>query len=461
MRTPAAAAVIAILLAAILVAGTLPDPAAALEQRGEVSYLRGPYNIAFFHRHNASYRIGAAMHFAHGKAHDLLQLTPFRDCYLVDPAFNAEAVACLFKPPKTEPDMEYFAPYTAQTMWQLFRAIDWTHMLHEQTYDIMSDKGVPWEKKKEWTDRAVRYYLKEFDLPLSPAPIEVTMRRAAVMMKPYFTLFRNYYPLSNDFFYVAHWWHPAVYEAMMLGGNGASQDMMVEQVDQTTVTDVLRERPRVMLLSREMMPRYARLSPEAANIFDNLHMLHGIAYDILAYDGWTVEEKRAEVYRVVKAISCQPGDEELARKFAEPRADVDPRLYAPWMREGGGEMGRIMEEMLAEMLPEMMPAGMTMPAQRREKVMAQLRLKLAPGIQEGELPGSLLDALNALMPDMKKMSPEATAPGQTPARMVEVMLRGWQANHANMPDIPPIGMEREPPPPPQLEEKRYKGLKTP
>jgi hypothetical protein len=32
-----------------------------------------------------------------------------------------------------------------------------------------------------------------------------------------------------------------------------------------------------MVLSREIMPRYSRMSPESANIFDNLHMLHGIA----------------------------------------------------------------------------------------------------------------------------------------------------------------------------------------
>ena len=55
--------------------------------------------------------------------------------------------------------MEYYGPYTARAAWTLYRAIDWTHMHHEQTYDIMADKGIPWSKKKEWTDRAVWYYL--------------------------------------------------------------------------------------------------------------------------------------------------------------------------------------------------------------------------------------------------------------------------------------------------------------
>jgi hypothetical protein len=34
-------------------------------------------------------------------------------------------------------------------------------------------------------------------------------------MKPYFNYFRNFYPLDQSLFYVAHWWHPAVYEAQM------------------------------------------------------------------------------------------------------------------------------------------------------------------------------------------------------------------------------------------------------
>ncbi len=36
------------------------------------------------------------------------------------------------------------------------------------------------------------------------------------MMKPYFNYFRNFYPLDQSLFYVAHWWHPAAYETQMI-----------------------------------------------------------------------------------------------------------------------------------------------------------------------------------------------------------------------------------------------------
>lgn len=418
-----------------------PTGARALEQRNDVSYLRGPYNGAFYHRENEAFRVGAAIHFAHGIQHDYLQLEPLSRHEATDAKADAAYLGMVEKPPRTEPEMETYGPYTARTMWQLYRAIDWTHMHHEQTYDIMADQDIPWDQKKKWTDRAVRYYLEKLDIPRSPAPLDVTLRRAAVMMKPYATLFRNNYPKSNNFFFAAHWWHPVIYEAQMLGGNGKEQEQMVRRTDATFFNEVQKERPQRMLLSREVMPRYSRMSPQSANIFDNLHMLHGIAYDILAYEGWTVKQKRDELYRVIRAMSYQPGDEKLAGKFQTPHPDMDPRVYEPWMKSVEGEMNRIMMEMMEEMMPLMMPQPPD--PQMKAKMMEQFMKKMTPGMQEGELPGSLMDAMKTMMPQMK-MSPESMEPGKTPQMMVDAMLKGWQEKYGSLPDVTPISMEREP-----------------
>jgi hypothetical protein len=327
-------------------------------------------------------------------------------------------------------------------------------MHHEQTYDILSDKDIPWDKKKEWTDRAVAYYLEKFDIPRSPAPLDVTMRRAGVMMKPYFSLFRNNYPKSNNFFFASHWWHPVIYDALLLGGNDNEQKTMVEQTDATYYSQVLQNRPKKMLLSREAMPRYSRFSPESANIFDNLHMLHGIAYDILSYEGWTPEQKAKELKRVIKAMSYQPGDEKLARKFQLPHPEMDPRVYADWMKEPEGEMSRIMMEMQEEMMPVMMPGGMS--EEMHGKMMEQFRMKLAPDMQEGEIAGSWHDAMKEMMPDMKMM-PEAMEPGATPQKMIDAMLSGWQQKWGSLPDVEPWPMSGEPQMPPLPEELKGSG----
>ena len=45
------------------------DPRDAVEERV------GSYSSQFFRRHNTAFRVGAAIHYARGKAHDVLQLT--------------------------------------------------------------------------------------------------------------------------------------------------------------------------------------------------------------------------------------------------------------------------------------------------------------------------------------------------------------------------------------------------
>jgi len=451
-------------------------PTNAQEQRNDVSFLRGPYNNALFNRHNRSFRVSAALHFSHAKQHDVLLLTKFAEHEKADADFEKECVEFVEKlKARTEPSMEYYAPYTARAFYRIFRTIDWTHIHHEQTYDIMSTKRIPWNEKKRWTDRAVRYYLeKSKDVAFSPAPLDVMMRRAAVMMKPYFTLFRNYYPKSNNFFYGAHWWHPAIYETQMIGGN-QGQDETIKQTDETFYSQVLNDRPQRMLLLREVAPRYSRLSPESANIFDNLHMFHGIVYDILAYEGWTLDQKRAELYRVIEAMRYHPGDEHLARKFRTPHPEMDPRVYENWMKGTEGEMSRIMMEMMMEMMPMMMPDSMQMsdemkqmmmtgdmqnmqkmlemmsPEMRhvREMMMEQFKMKMMPGLQQGELPGSLHDAMMKVMPNMKMM-PEAMEPGKSSQMMVDMMLKGWRDKYGNMPDIELMPMDAEPTAPPPL-----------
>lgn len=436
-------------LAAVLAVLSLPacGPTVTTERRDEVGFLRGRYNTELYRRHNEAFRIGAALHFAHGKQHDVLWLTPLADHEAVDVEFDREATEFTRElEARTEPSQEQYAPYTARAAWRVLRAIDWVHMHHEQTYDIMAEKDIAWPDKKEWTDRAVEYFLeKNGEIAFSVAPLDITMRRAAVMMKPYFTYFRNYYPRSNNFFYAAHWWHPVIYEAQMIAGNDAEQDTVVRQTDRTFYDEVLEDRPLRMLLLREGSPRYSRFSPESANIFDNLHMFHGIVYDILAYEGWTIEQKRAELHRVIAALRNQPGDERFVRKFRTPHPDMDPRIYYDWMKGTEGEMNRIMREMMEEMMPLMMPRRPT--PEMRERLMAQLGMKLTPGLQPGEVPGSLHDAMMRVMPGMRVM-PEAMEPGGTPRMMVDAMLRGWQEKYGGMPDIPPYPMDAEPTAPP-------------
>ena len=66
-------------------AGPSPDTGGLhFEQRNMPAFLRGPHNQDFYFRLNDQYRTSAAIHFAHGKAHDVPQLTPLEKAYYHD-----------------------------------------------------------------------------------------------------------------------------------------------------------------------------------------------------------------------------------------------------------------------------------------------------------------------------------------------------------------------------------------
>ncbi|MEC4982866.1 MAG: hypothetical protein SAJ37_01140 [Oscillatoria sp. PMC 1068.18] len=455
MRRKQLKPLILISLTATLLLNLAPQKARS-EKRNLVAHPRTPYQLSFYKRHNPSYRVAGALHFAHSKLHDVLLTTPFERHAEEDANFYEEVISFYNNPPRIEPTQEFYAPYTARATWRLFRTIDSVHLLHEMTEDIMADPDIAWNEKEKTLQEAYQYYRSTYeDIALSPAPLDVTMRRAGVMMKPYFSLTRNYYPKNNNFFYAAHWWHPAVYESMMVGGNDREQDIMMEKMDEVFRSQVIPNPPKRMLLSREASPRYSRLSPETANTFDNLHMLHGITYDIFAYDGWTIEQKKAELYRVLEAMSYQPGDETLVRKFTTPKANFNPLVYDDWVTSADGAMSQIMMEMLDEMMPVMMSQHSdnqtSMPHQQMshqmhqqmQQLRTQLKLKLTPGIQEGEIPGSFMDAMMVIMPEME-MSPEAMQPGVINPMMTEAMLKGWREKYGNLPDLDPLSMDNEP-----------------
>ncbi len=325
---------------AILFAGSIAAACQNLEPRNEIRPLRGAYNYAFYKTHPKDFKLTTVAHWAHGSISDVLLSKP-ADPQKADQAFYKQSRVFLENPAKTEPHQDYVGPDFARLAWRAVHIIDWTHQLHEQLYDIMTDASIPVADKKRWIDRAVDYYLSEPEMAFSPAPFEeVIMQRVKLTEQPWFKAFRSQWPETTALFWAFHWWHPAVYEAQILHPQPEPQRRAILKIDDLFLDEVLKVPPNRMLLSREVMPRFSRLTPEAANIFDNLHMFHGIVYDILASDA--VTDKRAEIYRMIDLMLYRTGDRERAQEFPTPFPDLDPLVYSRDMKEGGGEMGRIM-----------------------------------------------------------------------------------------------------------------------
>lgn len=99
-------------------------------------------------------------------------------------------------------------------------------------------------------------------------------------------------------------------------------------------------------------------------------------------------------------------------------------------------MIEMMEEMQAMMMPDISE-------DKKQEVMEQFKMKLSQDFQQGEIEGSLHDALLKVYPQMQIM-PEAMEPGKSAQKMVDIMEMGWKKKYSNMPDIEPFPMEKEP-----------------
>lgn len=332
------------ILGIVMVLGVAAPPVDALEQRDLVFRLRGPYNFQYFRHHPEDFQLGAVAHWAHGWQHDLILITPRERTLEADARFYRDFERLFADPPRTEPHQDYVGPRMARLAWKVMRTIDWAHMLHEQLYDIMTDPRIPPAEKKRWIDRAVRYYLSEDEIAFSVAPAEVVLKRAGLNQAPWLHDYMMAWPRAAALFFAFHWWHMVVYEAQLLYPElQPQQEALRKIVLDLFANQVLKTPPNRMLFTRETAPRWARAYPEAANIFDNLHMFHHLVYSVLQSD--RVPDKRAELYRIVELMRNRPGDRELAGDFTVPHPEMDPLVYYDWMHEGPGVEGQVLPEM--------------------------------------------------------------------------------------------------------------------
>ncbi len=320
------------------------------------------------------------------------------------------------KTPRSEVGQEDVSPIFAALSHETIDLIDWTHGLHEVLYDILASPHVfrddslvnqvmtppitglseqPRFRVRESIPQlfalALDDYYQRSPLAISPAPLEIViMERLGINEKPWFRYYRMNFRMAYGYFMVAHWWHPAAYETQIVLPEREEQQAGILRMD-ATLAGVLEGEafPLTMLLSREIAPRFSSLTlvqadrsrrhvgAEAGNVFDNLHMLHGITYGILVapsekipalaevvagYDRLGLdlnreaskddgegkkarklvwEGKAREMAKVIEALRYRPGDEKLAARYENYGPfNEDPTAFVEsWMRYNSGRNG--------------------------------------------------------------------------------------------------------------------------
>jgi len=197
----------------------------------------------------------------------------------------------IFSRPRVPPDEELAAPTFVRMAWELQKAFHWAHDFHRSLYDLFAADHVP--DKEAGYRRILADYLSK---PEALTP-ELLDHHGALWSFPESKSFRDRHPKFNTQIWAYHWLQAAAYDVQLMGPAARQRELMRPTI--AHYHHYLRNPPvqwRAMPMMMEAAPEFSRRYPEAANIFDNLHMLHDNVDDVLSrpdlYPTWREQRQR-------------------------------------------------------------------------------------------------------------------------------------------------------------------------
>ncbi len=341
-------------LAALLIA-LAETSCAGVTPRNSQFYLPGDYNYAFYDTHNRAARSFYAAHVAHFGVYEIA-LTKGEDATDAFAELETRVRRLVAEPPRFEPRAELIAPAWMRMAHPTGRSMDWTHHLHSQLYDILTDASVT--EKQTAGERATAYYLSNASAAFSTRGYG---HRWMMGGGAWAGTFARKYPEINGILWAYHWHHAAVYEALM-EPTPEAQERELDRVIDLFADSVLANPPEYMPLTAEVAPRFSKMFPAAAHIFDNLHMMHDITNDIMVDGRLSRAEKEAEIQRMLRNQTyatqdsmVAPGIAAMADSAMGPSSmRVPTRLPdGSWLPQGHPESQMVpMSQFMTPLLPE-------------------------------------------------------------------------------------------------------------
>ena len=280
------------------------------EQRNHRFYLRGPWNWAV-HRHLPElYSEFNGIDFGH--AHLAETLLHTSDEEPIEHA-RLEILAVINRKPALPPDEAFIAPTFQRLVWEVQNTFDWAHQLHRDLYDLAAADHVP--DKEAAYRRVLANYLAQ-PQAMTPLPLD---HAGALWSFPESRNFVRRFPKFNAQIWAYHWLQAKVSE-VQLGRNVSEQQQALQPV-LAAYHGYLNHPPlhwTFMPMFHEVAPNFSQRFPEAANIFDNLHMLHDNVDDVLSSPDLfpTMLAKRERIYQLLEIYlhrNHQAGDERYAQ----------------------------------------------------------------------------------------------------------------------------------------------------
>ncbi len=271
---------------------------AQIVQRNAEYWLPADYNHAFYQTHQLAARSFYAAHYAHFIVYE--EGLAGQDGLEARLAAADGAIRDLVaEPPRYEPPIDVIAPDWARIAHRTASAMDWTHHLHAQLYDILSDDRV--QDKRAAGEAAIAHYLSRAGAAFSTRGYGHSFMLGG---GTWAATFAERFPGVNGILWAYHWHHAAIYEALMEEDPDA-RSRELDRVLRVFADSVLVNPPTYMPLTAETAPKFGAMFPAAAHIFDNLHMMHDVVNDIMVAASVPERAKGAEIERLLQQMLYQ------------------------------------------------------------------------------------------------------------------------------------------------------------
>ncbi|HWP90662.1 MAG TPA: hypothetical protein VNN20_00480 [Thermodesulfobacteriota bacterium] len=253
--------------------------------------LRGPWNWSLSRELPQLFREFNGIDFGHARA--ALALLKTQDPHQIEKA-RLEVLNFIFSSPSVAPDEVQIAPTFAEMAWEVQRTFNWAHTFHRSLYDLLSSDKV--KDKDSAYQKILADYLKMPEA-ITTHPLD---HHGRLWSFPESKSFRDKFPKFNSQIWAYHWLQAAVYDVQLMGDVKKQKELMPKIIEH--YHGYLKNPPlewQYMPMMYEVAPDFSSKYPEAAAIFDNLHMLHDNVDDILSRPDLypTLEAKREAILK--------------------------------------------------------------------------------------------------------------------------------------------------------------------